>query len=415
MEPEVTFEGGHGRVRRFGPLAKADFTARFSPLAYFPTEVTPMDIVPITSRSEEAMTIASLRDLTDGRKVTESELDSVSKTMVASRAYSRALNEPGGRERAVTENRRFSIEKRASRSEWRNFAQRRKEGAQPQPQPQPQPQEGAISGDRAVYRTDNGALLGIVGKNYEIVQNRDLWKMVKGACQEAVPLEREMGVVPMHEDISSGGSFTTFTFEFPDVTVEVAGDRLNFNVSVSNSFGGQVPITISAGATLQKERRRPDAELPEVSFQDVDEVERTRLPLPVDAELKVKRHGLRDEYGSVLGFIKNQAGRFRERGHLWNNWVQLKVPRSFAYKTLEDSSVSDRLITRFLPQKAASKKDALPLWELYLSLGKYSSAQGDGYKVRGSGQRDNVAETLYRRRREVSKIISSEFWDKDPD
>jgi hypothetical protein len=254
---------------------------------------------------------------------------------------------------------------------------------------------------RAVVRTDTNKALGIVGNNYGIAQNNDLREVIMTACEKVMPREylRDIGLT---EQTSGGGAFTKFTFEFPNAaatirqTMRAAGynrvkeTMLNFRVSVINSFGGRTPAILQAGA--------------------MDLVCLNGMVL-ADFDTSKKRHtsGFNPEY--FAEFLEEQAQQFKTRVSVWQSWADKQITPSQAEETLKAAGISPRLTAKLMEQlDREAQARGQTVWALYSALTYYASHNSAEFGVKGSGQKDNAAEALYKRSAEVSRIVSSRAW-----
>lgn len=254
---------------------------------------------------------------------------------------------------------------------------------------------------RAVVRTDNDDVLGVVGKSYGIAQNQGLQSVVAEACENVLPRNYLQGI-KLKETTSSNGAFTKFTYEFPNAAQPIkqmirslAGNHisetvLNFRVSVVNSFSGRTPVILQAGA--------------------VDLVCLNGMVLSnFDTEKRRHTSGYSPE---VFGeFLKIQAAQYITRVQTWQQWAESQITPDQAETTLVDAGISPRLTKQLMDQMHVEvQKRGQTIWALYSALTYYSSHNSDTFTVKGSSTRDNVAETLYRRSSEVARVVGSRPW-----
>ena len=105
---------------------------------------------------------------------------------------------------------------------------------------------------RAIVRTDNNDILGIMKKRYAICNNEDLIIPVQEALEDTLP-KGAMNNVKLIESTADGGSVARFGYHFDGLGHEIrqlsgSATQLNFMVRVVNSFGGQNAIRVQAGA-----------------------------------------------------------------------------------------------------------------------------------------------------------------------
>jgi hypothetical protein len=254
---------------------------------------------------------------------------------------------------------------------------------------------------RAVVRTDTRQALGIVGTNYGIANNSDIRDVVVQACEKVLPREY-LRDITLTEAVSGGGAFTKFTFEFPNAaatirqTMRAAGynrvkeTMLNFRVSVINSFGGRTPVILQAGA--------------------MDLVCLNGMVL-ADFDTSKKRHTSGYSPEIFGAFLEEQAQQFKTRVSVWQAWAEKQITPAQAEATLKDAGISPRLTAKLMEQlDREAQARGQTVWALYSALTYYASHNSAEFGVKGSGQKDNAAEALYKRSAEVSRIVSSRAW-----
>ena len=253
---------------------------------------------------------------------------------------------------------------------------------------------------RAVVRTDTNAPLGIVGTNYGIAQNPELREQVIESAERALPREFLKGIT-LSEKVSGGGAFTRFEFTFPNAAqpirqyldqggVRVRDTLLNFKISVVNSFGGKTPVIAQAGA--------------------VDLVCTNGMVAAIyDTSKKRHTSGFNPEFFGA--FLEEQAREYFERIRVWQAWAEKRITPEQAEQTLKAAGMSERLTNKFMHQfERESAERGRTVWALYSAATFYSSHNSEMFAVRNAANADNVAETLYKREADVSRLITSAAW-----
>lgn len=88
-------------------------------------------------------------------------------------------------------------------------------------------EDGLTSSFYATRRTDTGLFLGVVGKNYGLIQNDELLEFCERICNQT-------GYEVFLEDVLSKGKKTVLSIKTGDV--KVADDTIISQISVTNSF-----------------------------------------------------------------------------------------------------------------------------------------------------------------------------------
>lgn len=245
---------------------------------------------------------------------------------------------------------------------------------------------------QAVYRTDTGAPLGIVGQRYAIAQNPHLQAAAAEACEAALPTHALQGI-ELQEFTSRGGAYTRFEYTFPGLGADIrqlsgASTQLKFRIGVTNSFNGSGSVRAMAGAY----------DLVCLNGMVIGEFESSAF-----------RHSAGFHPSKLKSFIEAEAQRYIERVRIWQSWALKEIRPHTAREALEAAGMSGRRVEAMMSQlEVEAEARGMTVWALYSALTYYSSHNSDRFTVRNSGSVDNVAETLDRREREVSNVISSE-------
>lgn len=245
---------------------------------------------------------------------------------------------------------------------------------------------------QAVIRADNRQPLGIVGQRYAIAQNPDLQAAAAEACEAALPVTALQGIA-LKEFTSRGGAYTRFEYTFPGMGADIrqlsgASTQLNFRVGVTNSFNGSGSIRAMAGAY----------DLICTNGMVIGEFESSAF-----------RHSAGFHPGKLKAFIEIEAQRYIERVRIWQSWALKEIRPAGAKEALEAAGMSGRRVEKMMEQlEIEAQSRGMTVWSLYSALTYYSSHNSNRFTVRNSAAADNVAETLDRREREVSSVISNE-------
>lgn len=245
---------------------------------------------------------------------------------------------------------------------------------------------------QAVYRTDTGSPLGIVGQRYAIAQNPDLQVAAAEACEAALPTHA-LQEIELQEFTSRGGAYTRFEYTFPGMGADIrqlsgASTQLKFRIGVINSFNGSGSIRAMAGAY----------DLVCTNGMVIGEFESSAF-----------RHSAGFHPGKLRAFIEIEAQRYLERVRIWQRWALKEIHPADAREALELAGMSGRRVERMMEQlEIEAQSRGMTVWSLYSALTYYSSHNSDRFTVRNSAAADNVAETLDKREREVATVITSE-------
>lgn len=242
----------------------------------------------------------------------------------------------------------------------------------------------------ALVRDDDGTQLEIVGKDYAILHNTDLYPAIETSLLENIDPKFLEGLVTK-ESMSYGGRFCMKEYVFRNIglTVDKPDKPILFRTIVINGYGGS-SVKVITGAidsycsngivrgSFEKEFKR------HTSAQNVDVKQFTNA---------VQKSIV--EYASFMAKL--------------NTWKDIEVPEETAMEFLQKLVMSDKLreglMERFTLVDAPDRGQNL--WGLYSSLTYYAShIGGDEFKIRDTGT-DNKAAIRIHREQQVAKWMNS--------
>ena len=269
---------------------------------------------------------------------------------------------------------------------------------------------------RAIVRTDNHAILGIMKKRYAICNNEDLIVPVQEALEDTLP-KGAMNNVKLIESTADGGSVARFGYHFDGLGHEIrqlsgSATQLNFMVRVVNSFGGQNAIRVQAGALdlFCTNGMTSDKEL--------------------GAQNWGHTAGFKPEY--IKPWLTEQIAFYETKVKVWEQWANREITPEQAQAVLDANyPASESEIKRaekkgktageIQSRKARAMMEQLDtefqkrgttVWALYSALTYYSSHNSEKFKVKNSSKRDNVERTLIEREKEVLEVERSESFQE---
>lgn len=236
-----------------------------------------------------------------------------------------------------------------------------------------------------LIRDDTNKLLAVVGKNYKVIQNDELFNQITTRVEQALPGAK----YHVKDKVARNGKVCFREFIFDEIKVQSLKDSksdVHFRVITQNSFG-HTGIKLYAGG--------------------IDFYCENGLILG-HFEKTFKKHTKNLQLGVLNDPIQKGIDLFNARQAEWLEWQDRAVSRADAAKTLEDLAVgprmSERLIARFDQE---SQDRGGTLWALYSALTFYASHNSAVFPVRQTPT-DHTAETLLNRELQVQKWISSE-------
>jgi hypothetical protein len=272
-----------------------------------------------------------------------------------------------------------------------------------------QPVELPKSIAQVVYRTDTGEPLGRTGGRYGIAQNTDVQDVLVEALERALPSNYLKGI-ELKEETSNNGGFSKFTYTFPSAAEPIrqlrdatgyAADRygekhketwLNMSFSMINSFDGSTPLILQ---------------------NEVIDVSCANSLTTGYMDTSKMRHSTKIDPSMFTDWITEQAGNFKQRIDVFNQWAARSITPEQAEQTLLDAGLSPRLTKQMLEQfELECDRRGRSVWSLASSMTFWSSHSSEKFTVRGSKDSDNVAKCLHNRQGQVLKVMNSEAWSE---
>lgn len=270
-----------------------------------------------------------------------------------------------------------------------------------------QPVELPKSIAQVVYRTDTGQPLGKTGGRYGIAQNADVKNVLVEALERALP-SNYLRDIELQESVSDNGGFSKFTYTFPSAAEPIRqlrdatgyqADRyadkhketwLNMSFSMINSFNGLTPLILQ---------------------NEVIDVSCTNSLTTGYMDTSKMRHSTKIDPSMFTDWITEQAGNFKQRIDVFNQWACRSITPQQAEDTLKAAGLSPRLTKQMLEQfEIECDRRGRSVWSLASSLTYWSSHSSEKFTVRNSKKSDNVAKSLHNRQGQVLKVMNSAAW-----
>lgn len=244
-----------------------------------------------------------------------------------------------------------------------------------------------ISTHKAIYRPDIEKTIAIVGKDYKILENADIFSAFEDSLKSS-----ELDTTGMERivQLANSGQKTYVRYRLPAHSVNVGNrtDNTILEFCAINSYDGSTSFSAMMGGYrmicsngqilgdhLSFLRGRHTKNL---------EVEETAYKFSIAAE------------------------KFNSMGDQWNQWATTKITAVDALRILLTSGINERPANKIIDQfqREANKLD-YTLWALYNALTHIST-----HTQPNKGSEQNAPSSTQRREKEVSKIINSTEWLK---
>ncbi len=257
---------------------------------------------------------------------------------------------------------------------------------------------------KQLVRSDNGVPipLAVVGRNYKVLQNEELFEAVEQNIIDTLPPEKLVNVT-VTDQMSYDGAMCMREYVFGDITEDVpvspnyplsntSKEAIAFRAIVINGFGNSA-VKIIIGA--------------------IDFFCMNGMIIGI-ADKKVRRHTSGLDVTMLSSYITGNLSLFEKSAKQWCYWAKQGLSDFDAqelFKELVDGQylserLAHKLYTRFLREKADRGGT---LWAFTSALTYYSSHDDDleGFAVRKT-DKDHKAATMMQREEQVRKIIRSE-------
>ena len=255
---------------------------------------------------------------------------------------------------------------------------------------------GPVKSHKAIVRTDGDEVrdLGIVGKDYQIVDNAKLFTAVERQLKEGLPAEI-LRSVQVKDSTSNGGAFCARDYRFPDATCRIEGRNghktdVAFRTVLTNSHDGSGSAKLYTGA---------------IDFYCSNGM------IVGDYDVFGRKHTKNFSVDTFANKVAKSLSKFWVEAERLQEWAKQDVSEEKVHEALQNlpgvsERKAERLFAHFQEQEAPVR--GATVYAVYSALTWYAShPEDDRFKVRNTGN-DNEAETLMRREDEVRRWTRSE-------
>lgn len=247
----------------------------------------------------------------------------------------------------------------------------------------------AVDTHKAITRSDNGDLIGVVGKDYKALPLLDVLQQLEDAIAP-----HTNGIPPIIKDKQShGGAWQSVSYRFPGIKAQIymptkgRTTDIDFEVTLKHTYNGSASEVLLYGG--------------------VDLVCMNGL-IAGRFESFIKRHtkGLTAE---AFGDKMDEAiAKFWKKVDIWQAWsnktITLEQAREFLKVAPGISERRAEKLEKRVQQEFADRGNSV--YALYSALTWMASHNTPEFAVRNTG-RDNVAETLLNRQETVAQLVNS--------
>lgn len=244
---------------------------------------------------------------------------------------------------------------------------------------------------RLNQRGDNAVLLNIVGSNYRIVHNRELFSAVEDAMQDEMLPEHLHGV-QVKDKVAGWGRVCLREYIFPAIRCRLPQVRsdIAFRIIAQNGYGGSA-LRIHAGA---------------IDFYCTNGMIRG------DYTSTYKRHTSGLVVTGLSSVITKALLQFSDSEAVWQKWAKTPVKHAQAmalFEAIADSAkMKDGLIDQYSRETDERGNN---LWGVYSALTYYASHNDGAFTLRRSVEEmDTTATIMLRRELSVARWVQTDEW-----
>ncbi len=244
-----------------------------------------------------------------------------------------------------------------------------------------------------VAPSGQGAItLGIVGANYKLVHNKELFSHVESTMCKEIPVH-ELAGVQVTDRVAGWGRTCFRQYVFPNIKCLLKGNvrsEIAFRLIVQNGYGGSA-LRIHAGA---------------IDFYCTNGMIRGEY------ESVYRKH---TSGVVVTGFgdtVRKALATFADSQRVWERWATTPVKHQAAMDLFRELASSERLAEN-LQDQYLRERDARgdSLWSVYSAMTYFASHNDGEFALRKSvNEQDSVAHVMLQRELRVSHWVQSDAW-----
>jgi len=235
--------------------------------------------------------------------------------------------------------------------------------------------------------------IGLVGKNYKLLRNRDLCEGIEDVFMETLT-PKELEGVTRRDQVSYVGGTSIRDYIFPKIEADITSTRSNiaFRVIVINGYDGTSSFKFYHGA---------------IDFFCSNGM------VTGAYDMIVKRHTSGLTIPKLNNRLRGSIDIFYKQADTWSKWVKKEITDERAeecYKAMPN--VSERrvqqLMRQFLIECASHGRT---VWALYSAATFYASSDHGEFSIRETNS-DHKASTLMNREQQVRSWLSTDKFEE---
>ena len=231
--------------------------------------------------------------------------------------------------------------------------------------------------------------LGIVGKNYKVLHNRELCEGIEDTFMETLT-KVELDGVSRRDSTSYLGATSIRDYIFPNIRADIGESRSDvaFRAIIINGYDGTSSFKFYHGA---------------IDFFCANGM------VTGSYDMIVKRHTSGLQVPKLTDRLRKSIDIFYKQAETWSKWVGKTIADEDAevcYKAMPN--ISNRRVLQLMRQfRIECQTHGRTVWALYSAATYYATSNEGEFAVRDTGQ-DHQASTLINREQQVRSWQNSE-------
>lgn len=256
-----------------------------------------------------------------------------------------------------------------------------------------------IATHKAIVRASpdlkDAIVLGVVGANFKLVLNKELFAHVEAVMRKEIPAHNLRGVM-VKDSVARWGTTCYRQYIFPNIKCTLnnqARSQIAFRLIVQNGYGGlhSSALRVHAGA---------------IDFYC------TNGMVSGEYQSAYRKHTKGLVVSGFTDTIHSALDMFNQSQDKWNRWATTPVKHAAAmelFHQLTDSArLRENLCAQYLRECDARGHN---MWAVYSTLTYYASHSDGEFALRSTvNDQDSVASTMLLRELSVAKWVTSDAW-----
>lgn len=251
------------------------------------------------------------------------------------------------------------------------------------------------AGHKHIVRTwnDEPVSIGLVGRNYKLLKNKELYESMEDTFIEALTKE-ELDGVTRRDSISYMGGTSIRDYIFPNISVDIESQRSNvaFRAIVVNGYDGSSSFKFYHGA---------------IDFFC------TNGMVSGLYDMTVKKHTAGLQIPKLNDKLRTSIDVFYKQADQWSKWVGKEISDEDAEECFKAMpNVSERRVAQLMHQfRIECSSHGRTVWALYSAATYYATSNKGQFGVRETDN-DHTASTLLNREQQVRSWLNTEEFEK---